>query len=64
MADRSVQTRIRALQFHDETINLAEPSIGTYGQYLNSLQIVIENAESWHEAGIEVQLLRWNLWRV
>ncbi len=49
MADRSVQTRIRALQFHDETINLAKPSISTYGQYLNSLQIVIENAESWHE---------------
>lgn len=49
MADAVVQSRIEALQFHDPAIDLAKPSIGTYGQYLNSLQLVFENAGSWNE---------------
>ena len=49
MADDMVQSQIEAMQFHDKSVDLSKPSIGTYGQYLNSLQIVLENAESWHE---------------
>ena len=57
MADNAVQTRIEAFQFHDKAVDLSKPCIGTYGQYLNSLQIVLENAESWHEVR-ETQLTR------
>ena len=57
MADQAVQTRLESLQFHDKTVDLSKPSIGTYGQYLNSLQIVVENTESWHEVR-ETQLQR------
>ena len=49
MADPRVQARIELLQFHDETIDLSQPLIGTYGQYVNSLQFVLENSEGWHE---------------
>lgn len=49
MADQRVQARIEGIQFHDESIDLSTPTIGTHGRYLNSLQIVLENVESWHE---------------
>ncbi|KAA1261196.1 Transposase IS200 like protein [Rubripirellula obstinata] len=49
IADDAVQARIEAAQFHDESVDLSKTSIGTYGKYLNSLQVVVENAESWHE---------------
>lgn len=57
MADDTLQERIEAIQFHDKAVDLSKPCIGTYGQYLNSLQIVLENAESWHEVR-ETQLMR------
>lgn len=56
-ADAAVQKRLEALQFHDVAIDLSKASIGTYGQYLHSLQIVMENAESLHEVR-ESQLQR------
>ncbi len=57
MADDAVQTRFESAQFFDKKMDLSEWRIGTYGQYLNSLQIVLENAESWHEVR-ETQLTR------
>lgn len=57
MADPKVQARLEASQFHDETIDLSKPAIGTYGQYLNSLQIVLENADGWSEVR-EMELVR------
>ncbi len=57
MADRLVQARIEAYQFHDEAVDLAKPSAGTYGQFLNALQIVLENSEGWCEVR-EPQLKR------
>ncbi len=52
MADNMVQSQIEAIQFDDKAVDLSQPSIGTYGQYLNSLHIVVENAESWHEVRV------------
>lgn len=49
MAAPNVQSRIDGMQFCDASIDLSKPMIGTYGQYLNSLQIVFENAEGWHD---------------
>jgi REP element-mobilizing transposase RayT len=49
MADHDVQAQFESLQFHDESIDLSKPLIGTHGQYLHSLQIVVENVEGWHE---------------
>ncbi len=49
MADPKVQALLESNQFYDKTIDLSEPAIGTYGQYLNSLQIVLENADGWNE---------------
>lgn len=57
MADENVQTRLEACQFHDHTVDLSKPSMGTYGQYLNSLQIVLETIDSWNEVR-EAQLQR------
>ncbi|MGB7324357.1 MAG: hypothetical protein WBD31_05760, partial [Rubripirellula sp.] len=57
MADDSVQSRIEAIQFQDSAVDLSKPNAGAYGQYLNSLQIVLENAASWHEVR-EAQLRR------
>jgi REP element-mobilizing transposase RayT len=49
MAAPNVQSRIAGMQFCDASIDLSKPMIGTYGQYLNSLQMVFENAEGWHD---------------
>ena len=49
MADARVQALLEAIQFHDADIDLAKPNIGTYGQYLNSIHVVIENADGWNE---------------
>ncbi|QDV23769.1 hypothetical protein [Aureliella helgolandensis] len=57
MADASVQTCLEAIQFEDVTIDVSRPVVGTYGQYLNALQIVVENAGAWHEIR-ETQLRR------
>lgn len=43
MAASAVQACLEALQFHDEGIDLTQCCLSTYGQYLNSLQIVLEN---------------------
>ena len=45
MADEAVQARLESSQFLD----LSKPLIGTYGQYLNSLHVVFETVDSWHE---------------
>ncbi|MCA9011199.1 MAG: transposase [Planctomycetaceae bacterium] len=53
MADPRVQSLLAGLQFYDQTVELDRPQIGTYGQYLNSIQIVLENDGGWHEVGEE-----------
>ncbi len=57
MADPKVQACLAAYQFQDADIDLSQCSIGTHGQYLNSLQIVLENAHGWNEIR-EIQLER------
>ncbi|WP_197454928.1 transposase [Stieleria varia] len=57
MADDAVQSRLESTQFHDASIDLSKPRIGTYGQYLNSLQIVMKNSDGWHDVRA-TQLLR------
>jgi len=47
--DQTIQARLEAIQFYDVKVDLKKPLIGTYGQYLNSLQIVVENTENWHK---------------
>ena len=49
MADARVQALLEAIQFHDPKVDLAKANIGTYGQYLNSIHVVIENADGWNE---------------
>jgi REP element-mobilizing transposase RayT len=49
MADAAVQARIAALQFHDSRVDLSAQRTGTYGKFVHGLQIVLENAEDWHE---------------
>ena len=49
MADLRVQSRLTRLQFYDHTVDLDLSRIGTYGQFLHSLQIVPENEGGWHE---------------
>lgn len=56
MADSRVQSRIKTLQFHDSSVDLSSRRTGNYGQYVNSLQIVLENSEGWHEVREEVLL--------
>ena len=55
MADPHVQSRIVGMQYYDASIDLSKPMLGTYGMYLNSMQIVLENAESWHEVSEDRQ---------
>ncbi len=43
MADPKVQRRIEALQFHDEAVDLGQTMTGNYGQFVYSLQVVVEN---------------------
>ena len=57
MADVRVQASLAAIQFHDHGIDLAKPNIGTYGQYLNSIHVVIENDDGWNEVR-KIQLQR------
>jgi REP element-mobilizing transposase RayT len=56
MADAAVQSRIESLQFHDSRVDLSSRRTGTYGQYVHSLQIVLENSEDWHEVRDDVLL--------
>ena len=49
MVDPSVQALLESVQYHDSIVDLAKPRIGTYGQYLNSMHLVFENAHGWNE---------------
>ena len=49
MADTEVQAMLEAAQFHDAYVDLAKLKIGNYGQYLNSIHVVVENADGWNE---------------
>ena len=49
MAASIIQSRIVGMQFYDASIDLSKTMVGTYGMYLNSMQIVLENTEGWHE---------------
>jgi REP element-mobilizing transposase RayT len=54
MADSNVQARLKALQFHDGAVDLDQIQTGTYGQYVNNVQVVLEMDGGWHEARKEV----------
>jgi hypothetical protein len=49
MADSRVQALLEACQFSDDSVDLARLRIGTYGQYLNSLHVVLQNADGSNE---------------
>ena len=54
MADPRVQERLRSLQFHDPVIDLSAVQTGNYGQFVHSLQIVVETTHGWHEVRPDV----------
>ncbi|HUG67361.1 MAG TPA: hypothetical protein VMM76_06400 [Pirellulaceae bacterium] len=54
MADPRLQERLCSLQFHDPAIDLSAVQTGNYGQFVHSLQIVIENTHGWHEVRQDV----------
>lgn len=49
MADTRAQALLEAFQFHDASVDLTKLIVGTYGRFLNSLHIVLENEENWNE---------------
>ena len=49
MADPRVQDLLEACQYSDDSVDLARLRIGTHGQFLNSLHVVLENADGWNE---------------
>lgn len=49
MVDDRVNATLQRQQFHDLSIDLSQLRIGTYGQYLNSLHVCLENADGWNE---------------
>jgi REP element-mobilizing transposase RayT len=49
MADPRVQQLLESLQFIDESVDLTEPRRSSHGQFLNSLQIVLENLDHLNE---------------
>jgi len=54
MADPTVQSRLEAHQFHDPRVDLSSRRTGNYGQYVHSLQIVLESSGNWHEVREDV----------
>lgn len=61
MADSTVQSRIEAFQFHDSRVDLCFRRTGNYGQFVHSLQIVLENSENWHQVRQDVLLRSRNM---
>ena len=49
MVDPRVQKRLEALQFHDPHVDLDRMRYSSHGQFIYNLQVVLENAEGWHE---------------
>lgn len=49
MADHRIQDILESLQFHDPKVDLSAVQTSSFGQYVNGLQIVIENEGSWNE---------------
>jgi REP element-mobilizing transposase RayT len=49
MADPRVQRFFESLQLIDATVDLARPRLSSYGQFLNSLQIVVQNRGNYNE---------------
>ena len=49
MADPRVQKHLESLQFHDTSIDLGLVKTSNYGQFVHSLQVVVENVDAWHE---------------
>ncbi len=54
MGDLRVQAQLEAVQFHDPSIDLAAKRLGNYGQFVYSMQIVVETAQGWNEIRSEV----------
>ena len=57
MADPRVQASFEILQFHNPQMDLAQVQTGSYGQFLHSLQVVLEFECGWHEVSMQ-QLTR------
>ena len=56
MADPRVQRQLESLQFHDRSIDLERVRYSSHGQFIYNLQVVIENADGWHEVNAETLL--------
>jgi len=54
MADSRAQAVLETLQYHDPTIDPKAVRRSSYGEYIHSLQIVIESDSGWHEIRQEV----------
>ena len=54
MADFRAQTVLECLQYHDPEIDFNAIRRSSYGEYIHSLQIVIESDSGWHEIRQEV----------
>lgn len=49
MADPRVENLLAALQFHDPAVEIDAVQTGTYGQFCQALQVVVENEGGWNE---------------
>ena len=54
MADRQVQERIEALQFHDSGVDFGRERFSSHGRFIHNLHVVLENEEGWHDTRADV----------
>ena len=54
MADRRVQERIEALQFHDSELDFGSERFSSHGRFVHNLHVVLENEGGWHDTRAEV----------
>jgi len=54
MADRRVQERIEALQFHDSELDFGTERFNSHGRFIHNLHVVLENEEGWHDTRADV----------
>ena len=54
MADRRVQERIEALQFHDSGLDFGRERFSSHGRFVHNLHVVLENEGGWHDTRAEV----------
>lgn len=54
MVDPRVQDLLESLQFFDATVDLGRALTGHHGQFVHSLQVVLENTEGWNDTRADV----------